>query len=106
MRSIAASTVIMSGAGPAMRAAIAAVAMAGSVDLDVVGLGFCCIDELLLLSEIPGPEGRALIRQRGTHGGGMVATAMVATAKLGGRAGFIGKVGDDGAGQAIAAEFG
>jgi len=72
---------------------------------DVVGLGYCCLDELLLLSEIPDPEGRALVRKRGVHGGGMVPTAMVAVAKLGGRAGFIGKVGDDEAGRHIRDEL-
>lgn len=74
-------------------------------ELDVVGLGYCCLDELLLLSEIPEPEGRALIRQRGAQGGGMVATAMVAAAKLGARAGFVGAVGGDETGETIASEF-
>ena len=74
-------------------------------ELDVVGLGYCCLDELLLLSEIPEPEGRALIRQRGEQGGGMVATAMVAAAKLGARVGFIGAVGGDETGRVIASEF-
>jgi sugar/nucleoside kinase (ribokinase family) len=72
---------------------------------EIVGLGYCCLDELVLLSEIPEPEGRALVRERATQGGGMVATAMVATAKLGARVGFIGKVGDDETGDAIAHEF-
>lgn len=73
--------------------------------LDVVGLGFCCVDELLLLTEIPPPEGRAIIRQRAQQGGGMVATAMVAVARLGGRAGFVSKVGDDATGQWIGDDF-
>lgn len=73
--------------------------------MDVVGLGFCCADDLLLLSEIPGPDGRAVIRRRETAGGGMVATAMVAVARLGGRAGFVGKVGDDARGNWIRTDF-
>ena len=73
--------------------------------VDVVGLGYCCLDELLLLSEIPEPEGRALVRERGIHGGGMVPTALVAVARLGGRAGFIGKVGDDPTGERITREL-
>jgi sugar/nucleoside kinase (ribokinase family) len=56
---------------------------------EVIGLGFSCIDDLLLLSEIPPPEGRATVLRRESHGGGMVATAMVAVSKLGGRAGLI-----------------
>jgi sulfofructose kinase len=75
------------------------------VALDVVGIGFCCQDELLLLSQIPPPEGRAALRARGAQGGGMVATAMVAVARLGGRAGFIGALGDDPTGDRITAEF-
>jgi sulfofructose kinase len=71
----------------------------------IVGLGFCCLDELLLLTEIPPPEGRAVIRQRERQGGGMVATAMVATARLGGDVGFIAAVGDDTRGTRILDEF-
>ena len=74
-------------------------------DLDVVGIGYCCLDELLLLSEIPEPEGRALVRERGLHGGGMVPTALVTVARLGGRAGFVGKVGDDATGERITGEL-
>jgi sulfofructose kinase len=73
--------------------------------LDVVGLGYCCIDDLLLLSEIPPAEGRAVVRQRGRQGGGMVATAMVAVARLGGRAGFVSAVGDDERGAWILNDF-
>ena len=79
--------------------------MAQPAQLDVVGIGFCCLDELLLLSEIPEPEGRALVRERGLHGGGMVPTALVAVARLGGNAGFVGKVGDDATGERITAEL-
>jgi sugar/nucleoside kinase (ribokinase family) len=75
------------------------------VDFDVIGLGYCCLDDLLLLTEIPPPEGRATILRRERQGGGMVATAMVAVARLGGRAGFAGKVGDDAIGREIVADF-
>ncbi len=75
------------------------------MNFDVVGLGYCCLDDLLLLTEIPPPEGRATILRRERQGGGMVATAMVAVARLGGRAGFVGKVGDDAIGQEIVADF-
>lgn len=73
--------------------------------LDVLGIGYCCLDDLLLLSEIPPPEGRATIVRRQEQGGGMVATAMVATARLGGNVGFVGRVGDDAVGERIMAEF-
>jgi sulfofructose kinase len=73
--------------------------------LDIVGLGFCCTDELLLLSEIPPAEGRATIRRRDRQGGGMVATAMAAAARLGGAVGFVGAVGDDWRGGWILEDF-
>ena len=71
----------------------------------ILGLGFACVDDLLLLSEIPPPEGRATIRGRLEQGGGMVATAMVAVARLGGNAAFITRVGDDPTGTQILDEF-
>jgi ribokinase len=73
--------------------------------LDVLGIGFCCIDDLLLLTEIPPPEGRATILRREWQGGGMAATAMVAVAQLGGRAGFVPVVGDDAVGGQILDDF-
>jgi sugar/nucleoside kinase (ribokinase family) len=60
---------------------------------------------LLLLTEIPPPEGRATIVRREQQGGGMAATALVAVARLGGRAGFVPAVGDDEVGQRILDEF-
>ncbi|MBU6150772.1 MAG: hypothetical protein KGR25_04925 [Chloroflexi bacterium] len=71
----------------------------------ILGLGFACIDDLLLLTEIPPPEGRATIKGRAQQGGGMVATAMVAIARLGGNASFITRVGDDATGADILSEF-
>lgn len=71
----------------------------------ILGLGFACIDDLMLLSEIPLPEGRATVRGRLSQGGGMVATAMVAVARLGGSASFITKVGGDPTGTEILDEF-
>ena len=75
------------------------------VSVDVVGMGLACVDDLLLLSNIPAAEGRASIRRRDRQGGGMAATAAVAVARLGGAAGFVGKVGDDPAGDFILEDF-
>ncbi len=72
---------------------------------DVVGLGLACVDDLLLLSNIPGPEGRASVLRREQQGGGMAATAVVAVSRLGGRAGFVAKVGDDPGGRFILEDF-
>jgi sulfofructose kinase len=72
---------------------------------DVIGHGLACVDDLLLLSNIPAPEGRAGVLRREQHGGGMAATAVVAVARLGGRAGFVTKVGDDRGGEFILEDF-
>jgi sulfofructose kinase len=73
--------------------------------LDVAGLGISVVDDLLLLSNFPPPEGRATILRRERQGGGMVATATVAVARLGGRAGMMTAVGDDAAGRFIVEDF-
>ncbi len=74
-------------------------------DFDVVGLGFCCLDELLLLERIPRAEEQVTVLERALEGGGMAATAMVAVARLGGRAAFIGAIGDDPTGAQIKRGF-
>ena len=76
-------------------------APAATDDFDVVGLGFCCLDELLLLERIPRAEEQVTLHERALEGGGMAATAMVAVARLGGRAAFIGAIGDDATGVQI-----
>ena len=76
-----------------------------AVEFDVVGAGFSCIDDLLLLSEIPPAEGRATILRRERQGGGMAATARGGVARLGGRAGFVAKVGDDVVGAQVLEDF-
>jgi sugar/nucleoside kinase (ribokinase family) len=71
------------------------------VALDVIGVGECSIDEVWVL---PGPlawgkKGQAVRRER--LGGGQVATAMAACARLGLRAAFVGVVGDDALGSDV-----
>ena len=75
------------------------------MELEVLGLGFSCMDDLLLLSEIPPPEGRATVLRRDRQGGGMAATALAAVGKLGGRGGFIASTGDDETGRQVLEEF-
>ena len=80
-------------------------ARAAAGEFDVVGLGFCCLDELLLLERIPRAEEQVTVHGRALEGGGMAATAMVAVARLGGRAAFIGAIGDDATGTQIKRGF-
>lgn len=69
--------------------------------IDVVGIGECSLDEVWLL---PGPIStgmklRAAARER--LGGGQIATALVAAARLGLECAFAGAVGDDAAGAFV-----
>jgi len=62
---------------------------------DVVGFGALNIDKLYKVSKIAGPEGEEIIRSCEEACGGSAANTVVGLARLGCRAGFIGKVGKD-----------
>ena len=64
-------------------------------DLDIVGLGMATLDILLRLKDMPTWERGARVGDFGFDGGGPVATAMVAAARLGARVGFVGTAGSD-----------
>lgn len=61
----------------------------------VVGLGMATLDVLLRLREMPTWEHGTRVHAFRFDGGGPVATAMVAAAKLGARVGFVGTAGND-----------
>jgi sulfofructose kinase len=63
--------------------------------VDVVGLGSNALDLLGVIDGHPQPDTKSPLRQFEVQGGGMIATAMVACARLGLRARYIGKFGDD-----------
>ena len=67
--------------------------------LQVVGLGMATLDVLLRLQEMPTWEHGTRLSDFGFDGGGPVGTAMVAAAKLGARAGFVGTMGNDAAAE-------
>jgi len=62
---------------------------------DVVGVGLNATDTLLLLPEYPAYAGKVPFCSEILSPGGQVATAMVACARLGLRAKYIGTIGDD-----------
>ena len=72
---------------------------------DVVGLGCACVDFLGVVPYMPGLDEEIQMLAASRQGGGEVATALVALAKLGSKAAYIGQVGDDPSGDLIAAEF-
>ncbi|GAK53223.1 PfkB domain protein [Candidatus Moduliflexus flocculans] len=65
----------------------------------IVGLGGVCLDRLAILPRMPGWDEVEHISSSATQLGGMVATAMVAAARLGESAEMIGGVGNDDAGR-------
>jgi sulfofructose kinase len=69
--------------------------------LDVVGLGECSVDEVWVVPSRPEWSGKLHALRRERLGGGQVATAMVAAARLGLRAAWLGAVGDDLAGRIV-----
>ena len=66
---------------------------------EILGLGGVCIDRLVRIAEMPAWDETQFISAHATQQGGMVATAMVAVARLGGNAEFIGGLGADDAGH-------
>lgn len=62
---------------------------------DVVGYGESSMDEVWVLGTAPDWGGKVRASRRERIGGGQIATAMVACARLGLRAAFAGAVGDD-----------
>ena len=65
-------------------------------NFDVVGVGLSAIDFLGIVDEYPPPADQKICMSQFTRqGGGVVATALVALARLGATTAFVGKVGDD-----------
>jgi ribokinase len=72
---------------------------------DVLGLGAVAVDDLLYVDEFPRPDGKTQVRAQARAGGGLAATALVAAARLGARAGFCGVLGEDGLSRFTLAEL-
>lgn len=70
-------------------------------ELDVFGLGQCCIDNLGRISEYPPPNAKCEFHGLVEEGGGPVANALVALSRWGSRCAFAGLIGDDRFGRAI-----
>lgn len=75
--------------------------MSGTASLppQVIGIGMSTLDVLIRLREMPTWEQGARFSAFRLDGGGPVATAMVAAARLGARAAYVGVAGSDVAGQ-------
>jgi sulfofructose kinase len=75
------------------------------MELDLVGIGHPCMDMISVVDRIPGPDQSTRVREVSRQGGGVVPTAVVAAARLGTRAGFVGVSGGCMHGQAIREDF-
>jgi sulfofructose kinase len=67
--------------------------------VDVVGLGLNATDTVILVRNFPALGGKEKVTALSRQAGGQIATALVACQRLGLRTRYIGKVGDDEAGQ-------
>ena len=62
---------------------------------DVIGVGHSCVDRLCMVEDYPREDESTHITSISIQGGGAVATAMVAVARLGKKSAFIGNIGTD-----------
>lgn len=70
----------------------------------IVGIGHCCQDTICTVETYPPEDGSThILRMDDSQGGGAVATALAAAAKLGAPCAMLGHVGDDAVGQRIVA---
>jgi sugar/nucleoside kinase (ribokinase family) len=72
-----------------------------AAQVDVVGLGECSVDEVWMVPSRPAWGSKLHAERREQLGGGQVATAMVAAARLGLSAAYLGAVGDDLGGRLV-----
>lgn len=73
-------------------------------DLQILGFGASAIDDIIYVDRLL-QDGKGRVVRRERDYGGNVATALVAAARLGGRAGFIGWLSEGGTGDASIAEL-
>ena len=79
--------------------------METSRSIEVVGIGIPYYDMVINVNKMPGLDGAASANEAFYQGGGKVATAMAAVARLGRRAGIIAKVGENHRGRFVLEDF-
>ncbi|MEM9274184.1 MAG: carbohydrate kinase family protein [Cyanobacteria bacterium P01_F01_bin.143] len=75
------------------------------MNYDIVGIGVSTLDILTIVKEFPSEDSVQQAINAKFQGGGPVATALVAAAKLGAKVAMIDSLGDDFVGQSILEEF-
>ncbi len=66
-----------------------------SLTYDLLAIGAVAVDDLVYLDGHPAADGKLPIRDERREGGGLAGTALVAAARLGARAAYLGVLGDD-----------
>ncbi len=74
-------------------------------EYDVIGMGVCAFDLVIEVDRCPGPDEKRRADRIRQQGGGLVGTALVAVARLGGRCAYLGALGDDTFGSFCVSEF-
>jgi sulfofructose kinase len=72
---------------------------------DVIGMGCCCWDYLGVVAGYPALDEKVAMKELVQQGGGQAGTAMVAVARLGGKAAIFGRVGEDEFGRHVREAF-
>ena len=72
---------------------------------DIVGIGICTVDHLLLVPRMPLNNGTMRATKYLHQSGGLASSALVAAARLGARTKMIGRIGDDEDGEFIRREL-
>lgn len=72
---------------------------------DVVGVGCCAVDYLGILPRFPKADEKLWMEEFTKQGGGMVATALVAIARLGAKPCYVGRVGNNEFGRFVVEAF-
>jgi sulfofructose kinase len=73
--------------------------------IDVVGVGLNATDTIIRLPHFPAPDSKVEVISTEVKAGGQVASAMVACSRWGLRPRYVGKIGDDAAGEFQKAEM-
>jgi sulfofructose kinase len=66
-----------------------------SEKIDILGLGYTAVDDLLYVDAYPAADSKVQIRRRERQCGGLTATALVAASRMGCRCAYAGTLGDD-----------
>jgi sulfofructose kinase len=73
--------------------------------VDILGMGVVAVDDLVYTDHFPVPDSKMVARAMQRQGGGLTATAMVAAARLGARAAYIARLGNDDLSRSAIAEL-